>query len=144
MPTSQDHQHLTPNTDDSSLSNANALNETSASKDRLTINGLIDAQVDFIQQWLRQQAEPLSMDAWHWFGAQPLSKYITCDHLQHLVNDWLLSQPMTEVIRADIRDVLHTIVYHPVNDNVPLSELVDDTQVNALANYIGSDDVVAD
>ena len=132
MHTSQDSQPLTPDTD------ATGHNEARLSQDRLTIDGLIDAQVDFMQQWLRQQAEPLSMEAWHWFGAQPLNKYITCDQLQHLINDWLLSQPMSEVMRADIRDVLHTIIYHPVNDNVPLSELVDDTQVDALATYIGS------
>ncbi|MFP3366850.1 hypothetical protein R0J93_24720, partial [Pseudoalteromonas sp. SIMBA_148] len=67
-----------------------------------------------------------------------MSKYIKCEHLQHVMKDWLLSQPMTEVMRKDIRDILHTLIYHPVNDNVPLSELVDDVQVETLANYIGS------
>ena len=105
---------------------------------RLTVDSLIDAQIDFMQQWLHQQAEPLAMEAWQWFGAQPLSKYIKCEHLQHVMKDWLLSQPMTEVMRKDIRDILHTLIYHPVNDNVPLSELVDDVQVETLANYIGS------
>ena len=35
----------------------------------LTIDGLIEAQVAFMQQWLRTQAEPLSMEAWQWFAA---------------------------------------------------------------------------
>ena len=48
--------------------------------------------------------------------------------------------PISEVMRADIRDILHTVIYHPVNDNVPLSELVDDAQVETLANYVGSHD----
>ncbi|WP_413519376.1 hypothetical protein [Psychrobacter glacincola] len=104
----------------------------------LTINSLIDAQVTFMQQWLRKQAEPLSFEAWHWFADQPLSKYVSAENLQHLINDWLLNHPLSEVVRSDIRDILHTIIYHPVNDNVPLSELVDDTQVEILASYIGS------
>lgn len=104
----------------------------------LTIDGLIDAQVAFMQQWLCKQAEPLSMEAWQWFGGQSLSKYISRDDLQYLLNDWLLNHPLSEVMRADIRDILHTVIYHPVNDNVPLSELVDDTQVATLADYVGS------
>ncbi|MBI0427502.1 hypothetical protein IP485_12835 [Psychrobacter sp. NG27] len=105
---------------------------------RFTIDSLIDAQVGFMQQWLHEQAEPLAMEAWQWFGVQPFSKYISSEHLQHLMKDWLLNQSMTEVMRTDIRDILHTLIYHPVNDNVPLSELVDDTQVETLASYIGS------
>lgn len=106
----------------------------------LAMDSLIDAQVAFIQQWLQQQAEPLALEAWQWLGAQPLHKYVSADDLQHLINDWLLSQPMSAVMRKDIRDILHTVIYHPVNDNVPLSELVDDTQVETLANYVGSHD----
>jgi hypothetical protein len=102
------------------------------------INSLIEAQVTFMQQWLRQQAEPLTMEAWLWLGEQTLSQYVSCDDLQRLINDWLLSQPISEVMRADIRDILQTLIYHPLNDNVPLSELVDDTQVHTLATYIGS------
>ena len=104
----------------------------------LTINGLVEAQVSFMQQWLRSQAEPLVMDAWQWLSAQPISHYISCEDLQHVLNDWLLSQPMSELMRADIRDILHTLIYHPVNDSVPLSELIDDSQIDTLANYIGS------
>lgn len=104
----------------------------------LTTASLIDAQVAFMQQWLRGQAEPLALEAWQWFGAQPLSKYVSCEDLQHLINDWLLSKPMSEIMRKDIRDIMHTLIYHPINDNVPLSELVDDTQVEIIANYIGS------
>ena len=120
----------------------NMTNDTSLLKEpstrRFTIDSLIDAQVGFMQQWLHEQAEPLAMEAWQWFGAQPFSKYISREHLQYLMKDWLLNQPMTEVMRTDIRDILHTIIYHPVNDTVPLSELVDDIQVETLANYIGS------
>jgi len=104
----------------------------------LTADRLIDTQVAFIQQWLRQKAEPLANEAWQWLGAQPLSQYVSEEDLQRLINDWLLSQPMSEVMRADIRDILHTLIYHPVNDDVPLSELVDDAQVETLATYIGS------
>ena len=104
----------------------------------LTVDGLIDAQVTFMQQWLRKQAEPLNIEAWQWLGAQPLANYISSDDLQHLINDWLLDHPLSEVMRADIRDILHGIIYHPANDNVPLSELIDDTQVATLANYVGS------
>ena len=104
----------------------------------LTIDSLVDAQVTFMQQWLRKQVEPLSMEAWQWLGAQPLANYISSDDLQHLLNDWLLDHPLSEVMRADIRDILHSIIYHPANDNVPLAELVDDTQVATLANYVGS------
>lgn len=103
-----------------------------------TTDGLIDAQVVFIQQWLRQQAEPLANEAWQWLGEQSFSQYVSCDDLQRLINDWLLSQPMSEVMRADIRDILQTLIYHPVNDNVPLSEIIDDTQVEMLTTYIGS------
>ena len=137
MHTLQDSQNHMPDTD-ANNSSADVSVSKPHSTSRLTIDSLIDAQVDFIQQWLHQQAEPLAMEAWQWFGTQPLSKYITYDSLQHLMKDWLLNQPMTEVMRTDIRDILHTIIYHPVNDNVPLSELVDDTQVETLASYIGS------
>jgi len=132
MQTLTDSQNnMTNDTTDASL-----LKEPSTH--RFTIDSLIDAQVGFMQRWLHEQAEPLAMEAWQWFGAQPFSKYISSEHLQHLMKDWLLNQSMTEVMRTDIRDILHTLIYHPVNDNVPLSELVDDTQVETLANYIGS------
>lgn len=110
-------------------------------KEQLPISSLyelIEAQIDFMQQWLLQQAEPLTNEAWQWLGAQPMSRYLSCEDLQRLINDWLLSQPMTEVMRTDIRAILQTIIYHPANDNVPLAELVDETQVHTLANYIGS------
>ena len=145
MQTSKDSQNQTPHVDadhkvdtehtvntESSRSHASVLDTS------LTIDSLIEAQVDFMQQWLRKQAESLSMEAWQWFGQQPLNKYVSRDHLQHLINDWLLNQPISDVVRADIRDILHTVIYHPVNDNVPLSELVDDTQIETLANYVGS------
>lgn len=114
------------------------LNVQSASSTNLTLDSLIEAQVAFMQQWLHSQAQPLSMQAWQWFGERPLSKYVRSDDLQHLINDWLLKQPLSEVVRRDMRDILHSIIYHPANDNVPLSELVDDTQVEMLASYVGS------
>lgn len=103
-----------------------------------SISGLIEAQVTFMQQWLSSQAEPLAMQAWQWLGTQLFSQYVRHEDLQHMMNDWLLSQPMSELMRADIRHILHTIIYHPVNDDVPLSELIDDSQIDTLANYIGS------
>ena len=114
------------------------LDTQSATSTNLTLDSLIEAQVAFMQQWLHAQAQPLTTQAWQWFGEQPLSKYISSDDLQHLINDWFLKQPLSEVVRRDIRDILHTVIYHPVNDNVPLSELVDDTQVATLADYVGS------
>lgn len=71
------------------------------------------------------KAEPLANEAWQWLGAQPLSQYVRVEDLQRLINDWLLSQPMSEVMRADIRAILHTLIYHPANDTVPfLSSLM--------------------
>ncbi len=101
---------------------------------------LIEAQIVFTQQWLVQQAQPLANEAWQWLGAQKMSQYVSCEDLQRLLNDWFLSQPVTEVMRADIRAILQTVIYHPVNDNMPLRELVDDTQIETLATYIGSHD----
>lgn len=140
MQTSKDSQNQMPQVD--TAHNADAKNRSTAnvSGTSLTIDGLIDAQVEFMQQWLYQQAEPLSLEAWLWFGEQPLNKYISRDHLQHLINDWLLKQPISDMVRKDIRNILRAVIYHPVNNNVPLSELVDDTQVETLANYVGSHD----
>ena len=149
MQTSKDSQNQTPQVDtehkvdtEHQIDTKLDKSQESLSKTSLTIDNLIDAQVDFMQQWLRSQAQPLSLEAWQWFGAQPLNKYLSRDHLQHLINDWLLNQPMSEAMRTDIRDILHTVIYHPVNDNVPLSELIDDTQVETLASYIGSHDAI--
>lgn len=103
-----------------------------------SIDDLIDAQVAFMTDWLRKQALPLATDAWQWLGTQPMSRYVSAEDLQCLINEWLLTQPMSEVMRADIRDVLQTVIYHPANDNVALSELIDDTQIDTLATYIGS------
>ncbi len=105
-----------------------------------SLHDLIEAQVSFTQQWLLQQAQPLADEAWQWLSAQKMSQYVSCADLQHLLNDWLLSQPMTEIMRTDIRTILQTVIYHPVNDNMPLRELVDDTQIETLATYIGSHD----
>lgn len=120
-----------PNTSSDSRPDYDANNEQ---RPISSLYELIEAQIDFMQQWLLQQAEPLAEEAWQWFGAQPMSQYLSCEDLQRLINDWLLTQPMTEVMRTDIRAILQTVIYHPVNDNVPLSELVDDTQVHTLAN----------
>ena len=115
-------------------------NSATAPLTELTVNGLIDAQITFIQNWLCRQTEPLIMDAWQWLGVQPMSQYVSCDDLQRVCNDWILSQPMSELMRADIRNILHTVIYHPINNEVPLSELIDDAQIATLANYIGSHD----
>lgn len=104
----------------------------------LTVDTLVEAQIAFIQQWLRNQTEPLVMDAWQWLGTQSMSQYISGNDLQRVMTEWILSQPISEPMRADIRDILHTVIYHPDNNDVPLSELVDDVQVETLANYIGS------
>lgn len=103
----------------------------------LTTGSLIEAQATFMQQWLRDQAQVLVMDAWQWLGEQPMSRYVSCEDLQYVINDWLLSHSMSEVMRQDIRDILQTIMYHPANNEVPLSELIDDQQMQTLATYVG-------
>src|SRR5690606_42028648 len=85
----------------------------------LTLDSLIEAQVAFMQQWLCTQAQPLSMQAWQWFGEQPLSKYISSDDLQHLINDWFLKQPLRELVRRYIRNILHPYLFHSVHENLP-------------------------
>lgn len=103
-----------------------------------SLDELIEAQTLFIQHWLRSQAQPLTLQAWHWFSQQPMQQYVSCNDLKQLINDWLLSEPMHEVVRADIRDILQTIIYHPINDTMQLSELIDDAQFATLASYIAS------
>ncbi|WP_435979175.1 hypothetical protein [Psychrobacter sp. DM4] len=122
----------TPSIEDTSITNDSA--------NIAGIDGLIQAQVTFMREWLRGQAEPLALEAWHWLGAQPMSRYISSLDIQHLINNWLLTHPISEVVRKDIRDIMHTVIYHPVNDTMPLRELVDDTQIETLATYIGSHD----
>lgn len=141
MQTSKDSQNQTPEVDtEPKVDTKNSRSTASLSGANLTVDSLIDAQVEFMQQWLGNQSEPLAIEAWQWFGEQPLNKYLNRDHLQHLINDWLLNNPISDMVRKDIRDILRTVIYHPVNDNVPLSELIDDTQVEILANYVGSHD----
>lgn len=130
-------------TSNSRLESAKAPNNPDSEGDHITapissLYDLIDAQIVFTQQWLLQQAQPLADEAWQWLGAQPISRYLSGEDLQHLLNDWLLTQPMTDIMRADIKAILRTLIYHPINDNVPLSELMDETQVQTLATYIGS------
>ena len=63
MPTSQDSQkHNTAAETKNDNADTNLSKEPSAS--RLTVDSLIDAQVNFMQQWLHNQAEPLAMEAW--------------------------------------------------------------------------------
>lgn len=117
----------------------NPLNQTlalAASNPIISIAHLIEAQISFTQQWLLQRAQPLAIEAWQWLGEQPMSHYVSSEDLQSLINEWLLGQPMSAVIRSDIRDILQTLIYHPVNDDVPLTELVDDAQIHTLATYI--------
>lgn len=123
------------------LDNAQNLQNNDANKPSTPISSLhdlIEAQISFMQQWLTQQAQPLAEEAWQWLSAQQMSRYVSSEDLQRLINGWLLSQPMTEIMRTDIRAILQTVIYHPVNDNMPLHELVDDTQIETLASYIGS------
>ncbi|MDE0492193.1 hypothetical protein NK638_11865, partial [Psychrobacter sp. A3] len=147
MPTSQDNPSLETHPAPSQRQTAdvqpstqpNSQSNTSAGAP-LSLDSIIEAQVGFMQQWLRAQADTLSVQACQWFGEQPLCQYLQADDLKRLINDGLLQQPMSDVMRTDIRDILHTVIYHPINDNVPLSELVDDTQVETLASYIGRHD----
>ncbi len=122
----------------SELDNSHSKSQNTDSAPISSLHDLIEAQLSFTQHWIKQQSQPLANEAWQWLGAQPMSRYVTAQDLQHLINDWLLSQPMTEVMRTDIRAILQTVIYHPVNDDMPLSELVDETQVHTLATYIGS------
>ncbi|CAM4016188.1 hypothetical protein PSAR109036_04680 [Psychrobacter arenosus] len=101
---------------------------------------LIDAQIAFMQQWLTRPAyqQQLGSDFWQWLGAQPLARYISAAQLISVINDWALAQMMSESMRADIRALLQALVYHPINDDVVLAELIDDAQVSALAQYVAS------
>lgn len=107
---------------------------------RAVLTPLIDAQIAFMQQWLTRPAyqQQLGSDFWQWLGAQPLARYISAAQLISVVNDWALAQTMSESMRADIRALLQTLVYHPINDEVVLAELIDDAQVSALAQYVAS------
>ena len=135
---------MMPPTDNS----ASALPSTLESPDLATLSGeqlavltpLIDAQIAFMQQWLTQPAyqQQLGSDFWQWLGAQPLARYVSAAQLISVVNDWALAQTMSESMRADIRALLQTLVYHPINDDVVLAELIDDAQVSALAQYVAS------
>ena len=78
MQTSKDSQNQTSQVDtehkvDTEHQIDTKLNKSqeSLSKTSLTIDSLIDAGVDFMQQWLRSQAQPLSLEAWQWFGRSP-------------------------------------------------------------------------
>jgi hypothetical protein len=101
---------------------------------------LIDAQIAFMQQWLTRPAyqQQLGSDFWQWLAAQPLARYVSTAQLISVVNDWALAQTMSESMRADIRALLQALVYHPINDEVLLAELIDDAQVTALAQYVAS------
>lgn len=141
MPTSQDNPSLETHSALSQRQTAdvqpstqpNSQSNTSAGAP-LSLDSIIEAQVGFMQQWLGAQADTLSVQACQWFGEQPLCQYLQADDLKRLINDGLLQQPMSDVMRTDIRDILHTVIYHPINDNVLLSELIDDTQVETLAS----------
>lgn len=135
---------MMPPTDNS----ANALPSTLETPDLATLSDaqravltpLIDAQIAFMQQWLTRPAyqQQLGSDFWQWLGAQPLARYISAAQLISVVNDWALAQTMSESMRADIRALLQALVYHPINDEVVLAELIDDAQVSALAQYVAS------
>ena len=70
-------QNLTASSDADSLNaatiNSSAIDKVDdiASSAPLTIEHLIEAQVAFMQQWLRSHAKPLTLEAWQWLGAQP-------------------------------------------------------------------------
>ena len=137
--TSKDMQNLTANNiSNQSQSHASKNSISTSTASIANLDGLIEAQVSFMQHWLREQAQSLTVQAWQWLGEQPISRYIKSEDLQYIIKDWLLSQPMSEVMRKDIRDILHSVIYHPINDTVPLSELIDDGQIDTVAHYIGS------
>lgn len=135
---------MMPPTDNS----ASALPSTLETPDLATLSDaqwavltpLIDAQIAFMQQWLTRPAyqQQLGSDFWQWLGAQPLARYVSAAQIISVVNDWALAQTMSESMRADIRALLQTLVYHPINDEVVLAELIDDAQVSALAQYVAS------
>lgn len=104
------------------------------------IDNLIEAQLVFIQQWWmgEQQQNQLLAQFWGWLGEQPLNRYLTEAVVISLINDWALAQPLSERLRSDIRDIAHSLIFHPSNDHVLLSELVDDEQITQMASYIAS------
>lgn len=101
---------------------------------------LIAAQVPFMQSWLAGNSTLLIKDAIAWLYQQPMTRYISLDDIQKLMTNWVLAYPLSDVMRGDIKLVLQSIIYNPVNDNTPLSELIDDAQVDHLARYISRHD----
>lgn len=101
---------------------------------------LIDAQIVFIKQWYasEQQQNHLLMQFWEWLGNQSLARYTRVDMLIGLINDWALAQPMSDNLREDIRAVAFSVIFHPINDDVALSELIEDSQISQIATYIAS------
>ena len=101
---------------------------------------IIEAQIGFIQQWLssQQHQQRLTLTFWQWLGTQPLTRYLSADDISHVINHWLLKQQMSETLRRDIRAIVHSITFHPSNDDSPLSEILDESQISALAHYVGS------
>lgn len=99
---------------------------------------LIDAQITFMQQWLTRPAyqQQLGMAFWRWLGEQPLARYISANQLTSVISDWALAQPLSESMRADIRALLQTLIYHPINDEVLISELIDDAQISSFAQFV--------
>jgi len=104
------------------------------------LNALIDAQATFMQSWLNEKSQQLILEAIAWGYQQPLKRYLSPKDLQRLVSDWLLNYPLTDMVRADIRAILQAIIYHPINDTTPLSSIIDDDQINSLAQYISRHD----
>ncbi len=101
---------------------------------------LIAAQVPFMQSWLADNTALLIKDATAWLYQQPMTRYISLDDIQKLMTNWVLAYPLSGVMRGDIKLVLQSIIYNPVNEDTPLSELIDDAQVDNLARYISRHD----
>ncbi|WP_434353113.1 hypothetical protein VH441_07930 [Psychrobacter sp. HD31] len=116
--------------------NQNNLNADTA----LLITQLVDAQVLFVQQWLKdeQNQQQLSLQFLNWLGQKPLRRYLTSAQANEFVNQWWLEYPLNPAMLEDMQVVLDVLVYHPVNAQTKLAMLLDDKQVHKLTNYIAS------
>lgn len=103
-------------------------------------SALIDAQAQFIQSWLTDHCQQSLVEAADWLYQQPLNRYLSKEDVQRLTKDWLLNYPLSDMIRGDLRAILQAVIYHPINDETPLSNLIDDEQIDDLAHYISRHD----
>ncbi|PIE47630.1 MAG: hypothetical protein CSA42_02360 [Gammaproteobacteria bacterium] len=106
----------------------------------LLTNQLIDAQVLFVQQWLKnvQNQQQLSLQFLNWLGQKPLRRYLTPKQANEFISKWWLEYSLNPAMLKDMQKVLEVLVYHPVHADTKLGMLLDDKQVHKLITHIAS------